>query len=313
MNNIVQELYKMLENCTLCPRNCGVNRYSDKYGYCNTGTGYSIASICIHKGEEPVIKGKNGICNVFFAHCNLQCVYCQNYQISKNNYIIKNNNLCSVDEIADIIIENLNLGCEAVGFVSPGHVIPQMVDIITFIREKGYNPVFIYNTNAYDKVETLKIIEPFIDVYLPDFKYIDSKYSKTYSFSDDYQEIAMAALTEMVRQKGTNLIVNDNGQAIFGIIIRHLVLPGLVDNSINILKWIAHNLSNKIYISLMSQYYPPFSLDKYPEINRSLSPEEYDIVKEALADLEFENGWIQDINSNNYYKPDFRESHPFEY
>ena len=213
-----------LEDCALCPRNCHANRLAGKTGYCKSDASFNIASICIHRGEEPAISGTDGICNIFFDHCNLQCIYCQNHQIS-NNSSNRTIHHADLDKVISRITAILDLGINRVGFVSPSHFIPQMKVIINIIQSLGYKPVWVYNTNGYDKPETLRTLEGIIDVYLPDFKYRDSGLARKYSGAGDYPEIAAKALREMYRQKGAALIVDDNHAAESGIIVRHLVLP----------------------------------------------------------------------------------------
>ena len=243
---------EQLSNCTLCPRHCHADRFSEKLGYCNSDAGFNISSICVHKGEEPVISGTKGICNIFFPHCNLQCVYCQNHDISRNNGNIYAERL-SFEEVIQHICNTLDVTENIVGFVSPSHYIPQMIAIIRGLHQAGRHPVFVYNTNGYDSVETLRMLEGAIDVYLPDFKYMDSSLAFNYSQARNYPETASAALKEMYRQKGSTLIVNDQCIAESGIIVRHLVLPGAADQSIEVLKYIAEEISPKLHISLMSQ------------------------------------------------------------
>lgn len=312
LNVSAQELpLRELEHCTTCPRNCGANRFSNKLGYCKSDASYFISSICIHRGEEPPISGPNGICNIFFGHCNLQCTYCQNYQISDNENPLAARRF-TLKEVLTQIVSCLDAGCEAVGFVSPSHFIPQFKIIVNALHELGLHPVIVFNTNGYDKVETLKEIEPLVDVYLPDFKYTDPTISQKYSDAKDYSEVAKKAFSEMYRQKGSSLITRENGIAERGILIRHLVLPGHAQNSIDVLRFLAEEISTSIHISLMSQYHPTFNVNNYPPLNRILYQDEYKKVVDAFYDLGFYNGWIQDLESYENYRPDFKKRHPFE-
>lgn len=301
----------LLSDCSLCPHRCHANRFSKKLGYCNSDAGFNISSICIHKGEEPVISGKKGICNVFFPHCNLQCVYCQNHDISRNSGSIVANHV-SFEEVIRRICTTLNETENIVGFVSPSHYVPQVMAIIRGLREAGKNPVFVYNTNGYDNVETLQMLEGMIDVYLPDFKYMDPSLALKYSGARNYPDAASAALKEMHRQKGSTLIVNDEGLVESGIIIRHLVLPGAVEQSIEVLKFIAEELSAKMHISLMAQYYPTDEVSNHPLLKMTITAEEYNEVVEAFHNLGFYRGWVQDLNSSSSYRPDFKSDKPFE-
>lgn len=300
-----------LQHCNICPRDCGSNRFSNKLGYCKSDASYFISSICVHMGEEPPISGPNGICNIFFGHCNLQCSYCQNHQISDNKNPFAAQRY-SLKEVLTEIVSCLDAGCEAVGFVSPSHFIPQFKVIVDALHQLDLHPIIVFNTNGYDKVETLKELEPLIDVYLPDFKYTDPNLSRKYSDAKDYPEVAKKAFREMYRQKGSSLITNENGIAERGILIRHLVLPGHAQNSIDVLRFLAEEISTSIHISLMSQYHPTHLVKHISPINRTLFQNEYQQVVDAFYDLGFRNGWIQDMDSYENYQPDFRNRHPFE-
>jgi len=298
-----------LANCNICPRNCNVNRFISTSGICGSNTDFNISSIVVHQGEEPAISGKNGICNLFFSRCNLSCIFCQNYQISCNRGEV-NEKQMKLTEVVDSIIEKLNQGCHAVGFVSPSHYTPHVKAIIESLRLRGYNPVFVYNTNGYDKVEEIRALEDYIDVYLPDYKYADNKLALRFSKVADYQAVALAAIREMYRQKGSALVMNDNGYAEKGLIIRHLVLPGDIGNSLNVLHDIA-GISTSIAVSLMAQYWPSPAVSNHPSLDRLLSLEEYEIVTAELVNLGIYKGWVQEMDSCNNYKPDFTNENPF--
>ena len=301
---------KELENCCLCPRNCGVNRFTDKNGYCQSGVGFHISSICLHKGEEPALSGVEGICNVFFSHCNLQCLYCQNHQISSCENTVEN--ILTLDEVLEKITEFLKKGIHAVGFVSPSHMVSQVVQIVDGLRQRNYNPIFVWNSNAYDKPEILRKLENYIDVYLPDYKYVNSQIAKRYSDAENYPEVALSAIKEMYYQKGSKLFLNDDHQAEKGLIIRHLVLPGKSEESIEVLKTIAEEISTNVTISLMSQYYPTEKVLHVDGLCKNITESEYQKVVDALYELGFTNGWVQDYESESHYRPDFENNHPFE-
>ena len=293
--------------CHACPHNCGVDRLRHSSGFCRSGAFCSIASICCHKGEEPVISGRRGICNVFFSRCNMQCLYCQNYEISRNTDHVSAQEM-TPKEVAVEIIKTLATCENRVGFVSASHYVHQIIDIIDCIRSMGVHPVFVYNSNGYDRPETLWLLEGKIDVYLPDFKYSDALLGKQLSGVDDYPDVALSAIREMYRQKGSSLIVDeDTGLAESGLIIRHLVLPGLVEQSMEALRIIADEISVSVHISLMSQYYPPFEIPVFPDLNRTLFPCEYDQVVDTFHQLGFYKGWIQDMESTFHYRPDFQK------
>lgn len=297
-----------LSCCTLCPHECGIDRHIHT-GFCNVGVNPVVSSIFPHKGEEPVISGEKGICNVFFAHCNLQCIFCQNHQISRNTKHSKKW-LTDTKVIVDEIKSILNTGIGMVGFVSPSHQVAQMVDIVNSLNKSGYKPITVYNSNGYDKVETLKMLEGIVDVYLPDLKYYDSTLAQRFSGVSDYFQVASKAIKEMYRQKGSTLILNNEGLAEFGMIIRHLVLPGHANDSIKLLNFLAEEVSTKLYISLMSQFYPPAELTLPNELNQNVGIEEYKKVIEVLENHGF-RGWVQDPVSSHFYRPDFESNNPF--
>jgi len=302
---------KELARCTFCPRACGADRLRGKAGYCNSGAGFSIASICIHRGEEPAVSGPEGICNIFFTNCNLQCLYCQNHQISSNRLDHGSSDL-SLTEVVGRIADLLDQGIRRVGFVSPSHFIPQVEVIIRTIRAQGFDPVWVYNSNGYDSVQSLRRLEGMIDVYLPDLKYLDADLAGKWSGAADYPVHAMAALREMYRQKGSPLHLADDGTAESGIIVRHLVLPGGVQNSLDVVRFLALELSPKIHVSLMSQYYPTGQVASLKELNRAITRSEYLTIVHELDRLGMHNGWIQEFESSEFYRPDFDLPHPFE-
>lgn len=302
----------LLENCILCPRECRVDRFSGGDGICGIDSGFHIATVCVHRGEEPVIGGKDGICNIFFEGCNLKCIYCQNHDIScfKPD---DHESGARLPQLLDKITKILNSGIKAVGFVSPSHVVPQVKAIIKGLNQRGYSPIKVYNTNSYDKAEVLRDLEGLIDVYLPDFKYVTPSLALEYSGVPDYPDIALKALKEMYYQKGSVLRIGDGGTAENGMLIRHLVLPGHVAESISVLRLIADELSTGVHISLMSQYHPAFKARNHQDLNRPLYKDEYFEVVEMMEKLGFRNGWVQDMESFRNYIPDFNRDHPFEY
>ncbi|MBR4440982.1 MAG: 4Fe-4S cluster-binding domain-containing protein [Bacteroidales bacterium] len=300
-----------IHHCNMCPRNCGVDR-AKQLGFCQTDFRPHISEICVHKGEEPVLGGEKGVCNVFFSMCNLRCVYCQNYAISQQHRDKKE--ITGIQEAVDRIAFILcNEGISTVGFVSPSHQVFQMKAIIDLLHKRGFYPTIIYNTNAYDSVETLRELESYVDIYLPDYKYSDDALSVKLSSAPSYSSVALAAIKEMYYQKGSRLALNDDGIAESGLIIRHLVLPNQVENSINALKTIAYEISPNIHISLMSQYYPEYKALEMPELNRYITTEEYGRVCDAAEDIGLVKGWWQQLDSNKEYCPDFdKQGNPFE-
>jgi putative pyruvate formate lyase activating enzyme len=315
-NKMTEDIYttdeiKLLSHCTLCPRECGVNRFQGGDGYCGMDAGMNIASICIHRGEEPPISGPDGISNIFFSGCNMRCIYCQNHEISRPDRKNRKHNM-TLKETLDEVERILSLGIKAVGFVSPSHVIPQVKAIFRGMKERGLKPITVYNTNGYDKSDVIDSLDGLIDVYLPDLKYITPGIAKEYSDASDYPEVALKALKKMYYQKGSTLPCDENGRAEKGILIRHLVLPGQADESKKVLRTIAEELSPGVHLSLMSQYQPIPYVKDHPLLSRTLYRAEYEMVVETMESLGFRNGWVQDMDSFRNYRPDFRRKHPFE-
>ncbi|MBR4690670.1 MAG: 4Fe-4S cluster-binding domain-containing protein [Bacteroidales bacterium] len=293
-------------NCTLCPHRCSVNREQGELGFCRLDAGLHIANISLHKGEEPIDGSENGVCNVFFSHCNLRCVYCQNFQISQPQTVIPNE-VTDYETAVGQIISILRKNVDFLGFVSPTSHIPHMLRIIELVNEQGFFPKIIYNTNAYETVETLRQLENVVDIYLPDFKYADDEIGKQLSGIQNYSKIAISAIKEMYRQKKSQ--IKDENPA---LIIRHLVLPNHVENSLAALKMIAKECSTDVFVSLMSQYFPVYKALEIKKINRAITTTEYNRVLDVLDELGFERGWTQLLESNDYYQPDFTKENPFE-
>lgn len=305
----LRKLTEGLNSCHLCPRNCGVNRSVLPTGYCQLDAECHIAALVVHHGEEPVLSGKTGICNVFFSHCNLQCVYCQNHQISRNSTpsLGKITLQAAVDSIARFI----DSGIMRLGFVSPSHQVPQMVAILNNLARRGYRPVVVYNSGGYDSVETLGQLEGLVDVYLPDYKYRDADLAKKWSGAQDYPWVAAAALREMYRQVGPVLHLDDDDMVTRGMIVRHLVLPGALDNSIAVVRFLADALSPKLALSLMSQYYPTSMVADHPQLERRLTRDEYEQVLKEVEKLGFSQVFVQELGSADCYQPDFSQKEPF--
>ncbi len=299
------------QRCTLCPRACGADR-DGGHGSCGTGTGtgFEVASVTVHHGEEPVISGTDGLCNIFFSGCNLQCIYCQNYQISRNTDRIPGSTL-SLPELIGRITVILDRGIENIGFVSPSHMVPQVRAITRELHRLGYFPIVVYNTNAYEKVETLRSLEGLVDVYLPDFKYMDKSLAAHWSGVADYPSVACSAIKEMYRQKGNRLFFTDSGKLRSGMIVRHLVLPGAVASSIGVFRFLAEELSNRLAVSLMAQYQPTRHVMGLPPLHRKITAAEYEQVATEVERLGFENGWFQEYDSAEQYNPDFTLPSPF--
>jgi putative pyruvate formate lyase activating enzyme len=305
------EEQNLLESCTLCPRECGVNRFEGGTGYCGTDAGFNIASICVHHGEEPVISGPDGICNIFFSGCNLHCLFCQNHEISRQEGETLHYSH-SLESVLDQVEKILASGIKAVGFVSPSHVVPQVRAIIRGLKARGLKPVMVYNTNGYDKPTVIDDLDGLIDVYLPDYKYVTPGIADKLSDASDYPAVAIKALQRMYFQKGSTLPVDEQGRAEKGMLIRHLVLPGHVEESRKVLQSIADELSTGVHLSLMSQYHPTPLVKDHISLGRSLYKAEYELVANVMENLGFRNGWLQDMDSYKNYRPDFSKENPFD-
>lgn len=260
----------------------------------------SISHVCVHHGEEPVISGSNGIVNVFFTGCNMRCIYCQNYQISQEG-VGRN----SVADPVRVIAKLLDEGCDTVGFVSPSHCVSSVKELIAALNQCGYNPITVYNSNGYDSVSKLQEIEGLIDVYLPDLKYATNELGRSLSNVGNYADVATKAIKEMYRQKGSMLIRDEQDKALSGLIIRHLVLPGYVDNSLQVLDIIANEISTSVHLSIMAQYNPTPNVDKHSTLSRCITAIEYEQVKRYFEVLGFRKGWFQELDSSQILNPDF--------
>lgn len=282
-----------LEKCEICPHKCGVNRNKNEIGRCKSTKQVKIALYSIHHFEEPCISGKNGSGTVFFSNCNLNCVYCQNYEISQEG---KGKEI-SIEELADIFIEQQNRQAENINLVTPTSYVLQIIEAIKIAKKKGLNTPIIYNTNGYENVETLKLLEGYIDVYLPDLKYYDNEIAKRYSKIDNYFEIATKAIKEMYRQVGSPKF-DERGMITKGVMIRHLVLPGYIENSKKVLKWIKENMDENIYVNVMAQYFPTYKAKKIEALNRKLTNEEYQQIEEYVYELDIKNGYMQELGEH---------------
>src|SRR5690349_9843202 len=299
-----------LTTCTCCPRNCKVNRLEGKVAVCRVGAEIQISHIGLHFGDEPPISGTKGSGTIFFAGCNLHCVFCQNYQISQEFQRFQTRTL-TVDELASAMLRLQDAGAHNIKFVSPSHMIFQMADAILVAKEKGLAIPVAYNTNGYDSVDALRQIRGLVDIYLPDIKYMDDALGKRFSAVRDYSEVIPAVLREMLDQVG-QLEVDKEGIAIRGLLVRHLVLPGQLENSRKCLRFLA-DLSPDIFISIMSQYSPQHKASRYPEINRTLTEDEYDEITKYALELGLENAFVQELESQEQCLPDFAQENPFKF
>lgn len=291
----------MLTKCTLCPRNCNVNRLNGELGFCRSDGTIKIARADLHHWEEPCISGKSGSGTVFFSNCNLKCVFCQNHLISQEN-IGKN---ITTERLSQIFIELQERKAHNINLVTPTHYVPQIIDTIALAKKKGLHLPILYNTNSYENVETIKALEGSIDVFLPDLKYFSDKYAIKYSNAKNYFEIAANAIEEMVKIVGPP-VFDENEMIQRGVIVRHMMLPGLLFDSKKIIDFLYNKFGNDIYISIMNQYTPLYKASNYPEINKTLNSKLYNSLVDYALSLGVTQGFIQDEGSaSKSFVPDF--------
>ena len=281
-----------LKKCTICPHKCGIDR-TKNIGRCKSTDKVKIALYSTHNFEEPCISGEKGSGTIFFSNCNLNCVFCQNYEISQQG----RGKEIEIEELAEIMLKQQEKGVENINFVTPTSYSIQIKEAIIIAKENGLKIPIVYNTNGYENVETLRELEGLIDIYVPDLKYYYNSLGKKFSKVDNYFEIATNAIKEMYRQVGRP-ILNEKGVMQKGLMVRHLILPNNIENSKRCLKWLKENFNDKIYISLMAQYFPTYKAKEISEINRKLTPKEYEEIENYLYDLDIENGYIQELGEH---------------
>lgn len=277
------------ENCLLCPRKCGINRRTGQTGVCGVSSEIKVARAALHYWEEPCISGKRGSGAVFFSGCSLHCVFCQNREISDG----KEGKVISKERLSDIFMELADKGANNINLVTPGQYIPDIVWAVNDAKSRGMKLPIIYNTSGYENVTELKLLEGIVDVYLPDFKYMDSTLSARYSRAKDYPSVAKQALSEMVRQQPDVVIDDSTGLIQKGVIVRQLLLPGHVNDAKAVLKYLYDTYHDHIYISMMSQF-TPIALKDYPEINRTVTRREYERLVDYALEIGITNAFIQE-------------------
>ena len=277
------------ENCLLCPRKCGINRSTGQTGVCGVSSEIKVARAALHYWEEPCISGKRGSGAVFFSGCSLHCVFCQNREISDG----KEGKVISKERLSDIFIELAGKGANNINLVTPGQYIPDIVWAVNNAKSRGMKLPIIYNTSGYENVTELKLLEGIVDVYLPDFKYMDSTLSAMYSRAKDYPSVAKQALSEMVRQQPDVVIDDATGLIQKGVIVRQLLLPGHVNDAKAVLKYLYDTYHDHVYISMMSQF-TPIALKDYPEINRTVTRREYERLVDYAIEIGITNAFIQE-------------------
>ena len=311
----VEQLMAGLAKCRVCPRDCDNNRLENELAACYSGLLPIVSSYTPHFGEEPALVGRHGAGNVFLGLCNLRCVYCQNYQISQT-FREQHKNEVSFERLADIFIELQDRGCHNINWVSPTHFAPQLAKSLLLAAERGLRLPVVYNTNAYDAVDVLRLLDGVVDVYLPDLKYSDDGMGREYSKVSEYARHSRAALKEMFRQTGDELVYDDSGLLKRGLVIRLLVLPNDIAGIHDSLRWIRDELSPKVAVSLMAQYFPTnkVTLERYTLISRKIRYGEWMEAIDHLETMGMEEGWLQDYESAaEYYRPDFGDARtPFK-
>ena len=306
----VAALEALLERCTVCPRDCLNDRLKNQLAACYSGRLPIVSSYTAHFGEEPALVGTNGAGNILFGNCNLRCVYCQNYQISQTHKEQLKNEVTH-ERLAEMMLELQARGCHNINFVSPTHFVPQMARGILLAAESGLRLPLVYNTNAYDSVQVLELLEGVVDVFLHDLKYAEDEAGYTYSKVRDYQKHARAAIAEMYRQTGADLVFNEHGLLQRGLVIRLLVLPNDIAGVRESLEWIRDELSPRVAVSVMAQYYPTHQAatnKRYLLLSRRVSESEWLRAISALDELKMEEGWMQEFDgASHYYRPDFND------
>lgn len=288
----IDAAYRLLACCRVCPRACGVNRLkNDMSGFCRSGLNPIVSSVNAHHGEEPPISGTRGSGTIFFSNCNLQCVYCQNYPISQMGNGVEKTS----EELAEQMLWLQEQKCHNLNLVTPSHFMPQILKSLGMARQRGFKLPVVYNTNGYESLEALHLLDGIVDIYLPDMRYSDDGIALMHSVVPHYAETNRDAIREMYRQVG-NLEVDDQGIGMGGLIIRHLILPGELSGTERIMQFLAEEISKDIYISLMSQYFPAYKAPGISSLSRRITADEYDKASEIMKQYGLENGWMQELS-----------------
>lgn len=285
---------QLLSSCTLCPRSCKVNRLEMETGYCGQTVEIKAARASLHMWEEPCISGDSGSGTVFFSGCNLRCVYCQNHDIALG----KTGKIISTERLSEIFCDLQEKGALNINLVTPSHFVPQIVQALKMAKTNGLHIPIVYNTSGYETVQNLGLLDGLIDIYLPDFKYCSPALGRAYSNAPDYFAVASTALAEMYRQVGDPLFDEETGLMKKGMIVRHLVLPECTDDSKAVIRYLYETYGHHIYISIMNQYTPVTELPQHPNLNRTLTDDEYNSVVDYAIELGIENGFIQEGETN---------------
>ena len=286
-------MIKQLDKCEICPRKCKVNRNNNQIGWCKSTDRVKIGLYSTHDFEEPCISGDKGSGTVFFSNCTMNCIFCQNYEISQ----LGKGKEISIEELANIFIKQQEKGVHNINLVTPTSYVYQIIEAIKIAKAKGLNIPIVYNTNGYENIETIKALNGYVDVYLPDLKYAEEKLATEYSGAKNYFEVATKAIKEMIKQVG-KIKLNEDGIIQKGVIIRHLVLPNHIENSKKVLLWIKQNLPNDIYVSIMAQYFPTYKAKENQKLNRKLTKKEWEQIEKYVEEIDIENGFIQELGDH---------------
>lgn len=289
----IEAAYALMEECKLCPRECGVNRLrNDKLGFCRSGIDAVVSSCAPHHGEEPPLSGTNGSGTIFFANCNLRCVYCQNYPISQLGHGVKR----TPGELACQMLWLQEQGCHNLNLVTPTHFVPQILKALAVARERGFRLPVVYNSSGYESAKTLKLLEGVVDIYLPDMRYSDNDAANRFSLAPGYLEVNRAAVQEMYRQVG-NLVMGGDGIAKRGLVVRHLVLPNCISGTEEVMRFLSEEISKDVYVSLMNQYFPTYRAAEFKDLSRRITPKEYEEAYLSMKSHGLGNGWLQEYDN----------------
>lgn len=284
---------QVLKACRLCPRECGVDRTQGEKGFCQAGLRPMISSYNIHRGEEPPVSGSRGSGTIFLTHCNLHCVFCQNFPISQRGVGREG----SAESLGRMMLSLQKRGCHNINWVTPTHFVPQILEALCWAIERGFRLPLVYNTNGFDHLETLRLLDGVVDIYLPDMKYSDEKIARTYSQAPAYPAVNQAAVKEMFRQVGRG-VYDEDGMMMRGLIIRHLLLPGGLAGTESVVRFLAENFSGMCSLSLMTQFFPAYQAKNFPELNRRLYAREFQTALKILDHYHIQAGWVQEPREN---------------
>lgn len=304
------QLEKQIERCTLCGNRCGANRRSSEESICGALPEAEISWLGIHHGEEPPISGTRGCGNIFFHHCNLACVFCQNWQISNADAVTPDR--YNAEQLSWEMLRLQESGVHSIGLVSATSHLPTVVPALVLAKTRGLRIPVVYNSSGYETVQALRLLDGLVDIYLPDMKYASDEMARVYSGVTDYVSLNRSAVREMYRQVG-ELVLDSQGIALRGMLIRHLVLPEGISDTVDVLEWISRNISKSVHVSIMSQYKPAYHActELFPELNKKITPQDYEFYVSVAQEFGLKNLFTQEMESTEVYNPDFASTRPF--